>query len=106
MWTYFEDFDLTLRAKCKGIRTYVLPEPALRVWHKVSGSFQEAGIWRREYRMLTSSLIFIRNHYRGARKWLRLGLKCAHIAAIIVLSLPKLPNPALLWRAVHDGLSE
>lgn len=103
--TYFEDFDFTLRAKRRGIRTYVVPEPGLGVRHKVSGSFRGSGIWRRQYRLLTSSLIFIRSHYRGIDKWLCLGLQCAHLSVVILLNFPELPKPRLLWRAVVEGLS-
>lgn len=102
---YFEDFDLTLRAKEKGIRTYVLPDPELKVMHHVSGSFRGAGAWRKYYLMLTSSLIFIRTHYRGIRKPVCLALSGAHLAMTAVLSLPELPRPRLLWSAVVRGLS-
>ena len=103
---YFEDFDLTLRAKNKGIRTYVLPDGELHVLHHVSGSFRGAGPWRRHYFMLTSSLIFIRSHYQGIRKSICFVLSCAHLAMTTFLSLPELPKPKLLWSAVVRGLSE
>lgn len=102
---YFEDFDLTLRAKEKGIRTWVVPDPELKVMHHVSGSFRGAGVWRKHYLMLTSSLIFIRTHYRGIRKSVCFGLSGAHLAMTAVLSLPELPKPSLLWRALVRGLS-
>ena len=98
--TYYEDFDFTLRAKRRGVRTYVVPDPELRVWHKASGSFHRSAAWIRQYRLLASSLILIRSHYQGPRKLLCLGLKCAHFAATVILSLPELPKPHLVWKAV------
>jgi GT2 family glycosyltransferase len=62
----FEDYDFTLRAKEKGIRTCVVPDPEVKVMHHASGSFREASAWRKHYLMLTSSLIFIRTHYRAS----------------------------------------
>ena len=103
--TYYEDFDFTIRAKRRGVRTYVVPDPDLRVWHKESGSFRASGRWAREYRLLASSLIFIRTHYRGPSRWLCLGLKCAHLVAIAFWCLPEWPRPRALWRAVAEGLS-
>jgi GT2 family glycosyltransferase len=103
---YFEDFDLTLRAKVKGIRTYVVPDGEIRVLHHVSGSFREAGVWRKHYLVLTSSLIFIRTHYRGIRKWTCFAMSCAHFVMTAIMSLPELPKPSLLWSALVRGLSE
>jgi GT2 family glycosyltransferase len=102
---YFEDFDLTLRAKGKGIPTYVIPDPELRVMHHVSGSFREAGAWEKHYFMLTSSLIFIRTHYRGVRKSVCFVLSGAHLAITTILSLPEMPKPRLLWSALVRGFS-
>ncbi len=73
---YFEDFDFTLRAKENGIRTYVVPDPELRVMHRVFGSFRGA-VWGKHYLMLTSSLIFIRTHYRGMEKPVCFALSAA-----------------------------
>lgn len=102
--TYFEDFDLTLRAKTIGIRTYVLPDPELNVLHHVSGSFRNT-VWRKHYLMLESSLIFIRSHYRGVPRTICFVLSAAHLAITAIRSLPKLPRPRLLWRAIARGLS-
>lgn len=104
--TYFEDFDFTVRAKRQGISTYVLPDPDLDVRHKVSRSFSGASPWPRHYRMLSSTLIFIRSHFSGPRKVACLGLSAAHVAATMVRSLPQLPQPRLLWRAVVRGMSD
>jgi GT2 family glycosyltransferase len=103
---YFEDLDLTLRAKENGIQTYVLPDQELYVLHHVSGSFRGSDLWRKQYFMLTSSLIFIRSHYRGIRKLICFGLSCAHLAITTLRSLPEFPNPRLLWRAAVRGFSD
>jgi GT2 family glycosyltransferase len=103
--TYYEDFDFTLRAGREGFRTYIDPDPGLRVWHKVGRSFGRMDSWERHCRMFASSLIFIRAHYRGPKKYLSLALKAAYLLALVVLLLPDLPNPRALWKAVAEGLS-
>jgi len=100
---YFEDVDLSLRAKAAGSRVYIVPDNDLKVLHKVSGSFRGAGTWRQEYLLMTSRLIFIRTHYRGLKKYVCLGLSCVHLAAVVLLSLPEFPKPRLLWRSIVDG---
>jgi GT2 family glycosyltransferase len=100
---YFEDFDFTLRAKERGIRTYVVPDSELRVLHHVSGSFREAGAWSKQYLMLTSSLIFVRSHFRGIRKPVCIGLCSVHLALTWFRSLPALPDARRLWRAFVRG---
>lgn len=102
--TYYEDFDLTLRAKNLGIQTYVVSSPELRVLHKVSGSFRGETVWPQHYRLLSSSLMFIRRHYRGLQKWLCLTLKGVHLVAVVALNLPDIPSPRLLWKATAAGL--
>jgi GT2 family glycosyltransferase len=102
---YFEDFDFSLRAKAIGCQVYIVPHHDLKVRHKVSGSFRGAGAWRRQYMLLSSRLIFIRRHYSGLNKCVCLGLSCAHLATIAVLSLPEFPKPALPWRSIVEGFS-
>jgi len=103
--TYFEDLDFTLRAKRMGFRTYIDPDPALRVWHKAGRSFGRIDSWNRHRRMFSSSLIFIRAHYRRPRRYLILALKAAHLLALVALHFPDLPNPRTLWESVTEGLS-
>jgi GT2 family glycosyltransferase len=102
---YFEDFDFTLRAKKRGVLTYILPDPELHVLHHVSGSFRGGGVWKKHYLMLTSSLLFIRSHYRGLRKPLSIALSFAHLGITTILSLPALPKPRPLWTALVQGFS-
>lgn len=102
--TYFEDLDLCLRAKRKGIRTYVVAGESLKVRHKVGGSFRAVGAWPQQYLLLESGLIFIRRHYSGIRKWLCLGLSFARLSVVIVRNLPKLPDPRRLRESLRRGL--
>jgi len=104
--TYFEDLDYTLRATHRGIPVFLVPDPALRVLHKVGGSFGGRRSWPREYRLLTSSLVFIRAHFRGARRFAGFFLSGARLAAVLVLSLPRLPRPRLLWDAIMRGFTD
>lgn len=102
---YFEDFDFTLRAKARGIPSYVVPDRDLHVLHEVSGSFRGRGMWPKYYRMLTSSLIFVRRYYSGPTKAICIALSFAHLCATAVLNLPELPRPRLLWNALQRGFS-
>lgn len=102
--TYYEDFDLVLRAKSLGIAVFVLPAAGLKVLHHVSGSFREGGAWRKQYLMLTSRLQFIRIHERGFHKLGSLILAAAHFMVQVLIHLPELPEPKRLWQAVADGL--
>ena len=102
--TYYEDFDFTLRAKRAGIPSYVVVDRDLSVRHKVSRTTSRRGVWRKEYRMITSRLLFIRRQYRGVARYTCLVLCVAHLATTFVTSLPAVPDPRLLWEAVQAGL--
>ena len=102
--TYFEDFDICLRAKAQGIATYVVPDKELSVRHKVGGSFEGANTWKRHYLLLKFGLIFVRIHYRGVRKWLCFGLAACRLAVVIVANLPQLPNRVMLWKSISQGV--
>ena len=102
--TYYEDFDFTLRAKREGIPAYVVVDRDLSVRHKVSRTTSRRGVWSKEYRMITSRLLFIRRHYRGVERYICFVLCVAHLATTFVTSLPSVPDPHLLWEAVQVGL--
>ena len=102
---YFEDFDLTLRAKQLGIKTFIVPDRPLFVWHHVSASFRGRRLWQKHELMMESALIFIRRHYFGAAKPVCLALSGAHLAITTLLSLPQVPRPMRLWNALSRGLS-
>lgn len=103
---YFEDFDLTLRAKARGIQTFVVPGEELRVWHKVGGSFREDGMWPQHYALVTSRLIFIRTHYRGAKRQLGLILAFGHQMWLLLRSLPRVPSARQLYCAISRGFQK
>lgn len=102
--TYYEDFDLVLRAREAGIAVFVVVDPELRVMHKVSRTTLRDGSWPREYRMLASRLLFIRRRYGGVQKAVCLLLFLPHIMITCVARLPMLPSPGLLWKAIREGL--
>jgi GT2 family glycosyltransferase len=102
--TYYEDFDFTLRAKREGIPAYVVVDRDLSVRHKVSRTTSRRGVWRKEYRMITSRLLFIRRQYQGVARYTCFVLCAAHLATTFVTSLPAVPDPRLLWEAVQVGL--
>jgi GT2 family glycosyltransferase len=102
--TYYEDFDFSLRAKRGGIPAYVVVDRDLSVRHKVSRTTSSRGAWSKEYLMITSRLFFIRRNYRGVARCTCLLLCVAHLAVTLVTSLPALPDPGLLWKAVQTGL--
>ena len=102
--TYYEDFDFSLRAKRIGIPAYVVVDRDLSVHHKVSRTTRSRGAWSKEYRMITSRLLFIRRNYRGVARCTCLSLCVAHLAVTLVTSLPAVPDPRLLWKAVQAGL--
>jgi GT2 family glycosyltransferase len=102
--TYYEDFDFMLRAQELGVPAYVVVEPALRVLHKVSRTALRHGRWNREYRMIASRLIFIRRRYSGLERAACLCLAVPHLAFTLIMNLPELPNPRLLWNAARTGL--
>jgi GT2 family glycosyltransferase len=102
--TYYEDFDFTLRAKRDGIPAYVVVDRDLSVLHKVSRTTRRRGVWSKEYRMITSRLLFIRRQYRGVARYACLVLCGAHLATTLMTALPAVPDPRLLWEAVQAGL--
>ena len=64
-----------------------------------------AGAWKKHYLMATSTLIFIRTHYKGVRKPVCIALSFAHLAWTSILKLPDLPSPRLLWKALVRGFT-
>ncbi len=102
--TYYEDFDLLLRARREGIPAYLVPETDLEVRHKVARTAGRDGPWPREYRLLTSRLLFIRRNFSGFEQAFCLPLACLHLLVTCVLNLPALPNLGRLGRAIAAGL--
>jgi hypothetical protein len=76
----------------------------LATLHKVSQSFVGAGTWRKEYRMLPSSLRFIRTHYWGPAKFFCFGVRLLQLIATLIQQLPDMPNLKLLKDGVVEGM--
>ncbi|MFN6351645.1 MAG: glycosyltransferase family 2 protein [Cyanobacteriota bacterium] len=104
--TYYEDFDFLLRARDAGVTVYLLIEKELRVWHKVSRTSLMHGRWNREYRMLSSRLLFIRKRYMGIEMLICLALTIPHVFVLGCLNFPELPKPARLLRAFKRGFQQ
>lgn len=103
--TYYEDFDFVLRAKAGGTQAYIAAQPELRVLHKVSRSFHGTGVWKKQYRLLASRLLFIRRQYAGMQRYTCFTLLAAQIAATLLLHPWELPRLRLLRAAIAEGLA-
>lgn len=101
--TYYEDFDLLLRARQSGIPVLLVTEKDLEVLHKVSRTTGRNGPWSREYRMIASRLLFIRRRYVGCEKALCMVLAVPHLLATCIRYLPALPHARHLWNAISQG---
>jgi GT2 family glycosyltransferase len=102
--TYYEDFDLLLRARRANIAAYLLTDRDLEVLHKVARTAGRDGPWPREYRLLASRILFIRRNFSGVELGLCLSLACLHLLATCVVNLPALPNMGRLRQAISTGL--
>jgi len=69
-FVYYEDSDLSLRARLAGWR--LLMAPQAHVWHKVAVSSGGRDSPNERYWMARSSILFFRKHVRGLR-WLAVG---------------------------------
>ena len=103
--TYYEDFDMMLRARKMGTSAYVVIEPELRVRHKVSRTALRSGRWSREYQMMTARLLFIRRRYSGFEKFACLLITIPILCFILIINLPALPNPRRVAAALQAGIS-
>lgn len=101
--TYYEDFDFVVKARDAGVLAYLLVESELHVWHKVSRTSLRSGRWNREYRLLTSRLLFIRRRYTGIEKLMCLAVSIPHVFILGCLNLPELPSRRRLLRAFRQG---
>jgi GT2 family glycosyltransferase len=101
--TYYEDFDFCMRARKAGIDIIVHPKWVL--FHKVSRSFPAGHVWEKHYKLIRSSLLFIRHHFTGWRKWFCLGLKAVHIVYFMIGCWPEKFDRLLLYRAITEGMT-
>lgn len=102
---YFEDFDLSLRARAIGIDVVVAADEELKVRHKISGSFRGTGAWKQQYFLLASRIRFIRRYYPGYIQPLMYLLVVAHLGGVFLQNVPQYPTLRLLWRAVREGMT-
>lgn len=103
--TYYEDFDLLLRAQKLGILAYIQTHKDLVVFHKGARTAGRNGPWPREYRLIASRILFIRKHFAGHEQALCLVLAALQLLLTCVIHLPALPRIESLRRAIAEGLS-
>jgi GT2 family glycosyltransferase len=104
--TYYEDFDLLLRARNIGIDAFIQPDAALSVYHIGACTSGREGPWQREYQMIRSRLRFIHKHYGGLDRLLCLLLVIPHLLLTALLYLPSLPNIPRLSKALRAGFNQ
>jgi hypothetical protein len=102
---YYEDVDLSLRARQAGYRLLLIP--SAHMWHKVSASVGGTGSPRERYFMARNSVRFFRKHVRGWR-WLvvipyRLG--SAIKTTFRLLYQGRTDSALSYWRGLKDGLT-
>jgi len=104
--TYYEDFDLLLRARDLGIPAFIQSDAALSVYHIGACTSGRDGPWPREYQLIRSRLRFIRKHYVGLNRALCLLLVIPQLLMTTFLHLPSLPNTARLSKALREGFNQ
>jgi hypothetical protein len=103
---YYEDFDLSLRARQAGFK--ILLSPQAKVWHKVAVSSGGSDSPNERYWMARSSVLFFSKHVRGLR-WLIVLPYRTGSAVKTVLRLALRGRAGSAWayvRGLRDGLAE
>lgn len=103
---YYEDSDLSLRARQAGLR--LLLAPKAKVWHKVATSSGGADSPNERYWMARSSMLYFCKHTRGLH-WLIVPLYRTGSAVKTVLRLVctgKGPAAQAYLRGLYDGAVE
>ena len=103
---YYEDSDLSLRARQAGFR--LLLSPQALVWHKVAVSSGGSDSPNERYWMARSSVLFFRKHVHGLR-WLIVAPYRAGSAIKTVLRLTwhgQGQSAHAYLRGLRDGLAE
>jgi GT2 family glycosyltransferase/SAM-dependent methyltransferase len=102
---YYEDLDLCFRAKEAGMGVACVT--GARMWHAVSASTGGADSPLKQYYQVKSSLIFYRQHSRGLKLWLNIGLRLAHAAQTLLLAVLsgrlKLGAIPMFLRGLREG---
>ena len=103
---YYEDSDLSLRARRAGFRLQVLRDA--RMWHKVAASSGGSASPNERYWMGRGSVHFFRKHVRGLR-WLavapyRMGSATKTVGRLVLRGRPKSARAYL--RGLRDGMRD
>jgi GT2 family glycosyltransferase len=103
---YYEDADLSVRARRAGYR--LLTVPSARMWHKVSASGGGNDSPRVRYLMARNSVRFFRKHVRG---WHWLVIVPYRTGSALLWTLRLLRRGRFLsilahWRGLFDGLMQ
>jgi hypothetical protein len=103
---YYEDADLSLRAREAGYR--LLMVPSAKMWHKVSASGGGDDAPRVRYLMARNSIRFFRKHVQGWQ-WLVIVPYRAGSAVLWTFRLlfrGRLRSVMAHWRGLWDGLTK
>jgi len=103
--TYYEDFDLLLRAKKLKIQTFIQTQRDLYVYHKGARTAGRNGPWPREYRLIASRILFIRRHFSCMEQTLCLLITVLHLLVTLVIHFPEIPRIGFLRRAINEGFN-
>ena len=92
---YFEDFDLSLRAKEAGVMVMVLPDSRLSVLHTVSGTFRD-NPWHKERLLIRGRRRFVSRHYSGVAALACRLMEWPHFLCRLIANGPTLPGSQTL----------
>lgn len=103
---YYEDSDLSLRARDGGYRLLISPEA--HVWHKVAMSSGGSDSPNERYWMARSSVLFYRKHVHGVRWLIVLPYRLASaIKTIVRLKISGQHSSVSTYlRGLKDGLAD
>lgn len=104
--SYYEDTDLTFRARAAGFKLLLVPQA--KIWHKVARTSGGSGSPNERYRMGRGSVIFFAKHVRGWR-WLIVVPYRMGSAVKMVLRLAgqrRWASITAYLRGLRDGLRE
>jgi GT2 family glycosyltransferase len=99
---YYEDLDLSIRARRKGYRLITVPDA--KMWHKVAGSAGMGSAFR-VYHMTRGNVLLFRIHARGLQRpfgiLVRVGSAVKKSAQFLLRGQSALFQS--YWRGAHDG---
>lgn len=103
---YYEDSDLSLRARNAGFR--LLLAPKAQVWHKVATSSGGTDSPNERYWMARSSVLFFHKHVKGLRWSIVMPYRTASAlkTTLRLMSNGKAPAARAYLRGLWDGLVE